>query len=279
MAVKSRGRGTAAVIGLCCLLVGLVGGVVLFIVAERRPLTNVEGFARAPVGCITTLEFSEEGTFYVFEEAGGSNEDNGCEPVADATTPFGVEFTGDLMPESTDETTELSYDVGGFDGRSVRSVEITEPGQYTVEVTGDDPTVVAAIGRDPEQGVDELRRAALFLAGAGIVVGLALLTLSGRRSKRAAVATTPSGPGWGPASRAGAGPSTAGGPLTGQVPVNPHARPEPGQAPAWQPPTGGAADLDAPEPSELPPPPPPTPPQPTSDAPVLPDAPGRPSGT
>lgn len=284
MAVTSRGRGTAAAFGLFCLFVGLVGGAVLYIVAERRPATNVEGFARAPVGCNTTLEFAEAGTFYVFEEVGASADEvgNGCEPVADPTARFQVEFTGELTPASTDATTELSYDVAGFDGRSVQSVEIVEPGQYTIEVIGDDLTVAAAIGRDPDEGVDDLRRSALILAVAGIALGLLLLTVSGRRSKRAAVVTTPSGPGWGPARRAGSQPTTAGGPLTGQVPVNPHAPPEPGDAPAWQPPTGDAADdLEAPEPpldsaSESQPPPPPAP---APEPPVLPDTPGRPSGT
>ena len=271
MAVKSRGRGTAAALGLFCLFVGLVGGAVLYVVAERRPLANVEGFARAPVGCNTTLEFSEAGTFYVFEEVGAPEAEevgDGCEPVADPTTRFQVEFTGQLTPASTRDTTEISYDVGGFDGRSVQSVEIVEPGQYTIEVIGDDLTVAAAIGRDPDQGVDDLRRAALIVAVCGVALGLLLLTISGRRSKRAAIVTTPSGPGWGPAPRAGGQPTTAGGPFTGQVPVNPHAPPAPGEAPAWQPPAGEAADdLEAPDRSELPPPP------------VLPDTPGRPSGT
>lgn len=280
MAVTSRGRGTAAAIGLFCLFVGLVGGAVLYVVAERRPATNVEGFARAPVGCNTTLEFAEAGTFHVFEEVGASAEEvgNGCEPVADPTTRFQVEFTGELTPASTDDTTELSYDVGGFDGRSVQTVEVVEPGQYTIEVIGDDLTVVAAIGRDPDEGVDDLRRAALILAVAGIALGLLLLTVSGHRSKRAAIVTPPSGPGWGPAPRAGTPPTTGGGPLTGQVPVNPHAPPEPGEAPAWQPPAGDAADdVEAPEPSDPSVPPPPL--APPSDAPVLPDTPGRTSGT
>ncbi len=172
MAVRSRGRGAAAALGLFCLFVGLVGGAVLYIVAERRPAQTVDGFARAPVGCNTTLEFVEAGTFYVFEEVGAMADEvgNGCQPVADPNSPFRVDFTGELTPASTDDVTDVSYDVDGFDGRSVQSVEIVEPGQYTIEVLGDDLTVVAAIGRDPDAGVGDLRRAAVILAVAGIVL-------------------------------------------------------------------------------------------------------------
>ena len=47
MAVQSRGRGTVAALGLFLLFAGLVGGGVLYIVAQRRPAQTVEGFARA----------------------------------------------------------------------------------------------------------------------------------------------------------------------------------------------------------------------------------------
>lgn len=268
MAVTSRGRGMAAAFGLLCLFVGLVGGAVLYIVALRRPAQTVDGFARAPVGCLTTLEFVETGTYYVFEEVGADVEavGNGCVPTIDPTARFGVEFTGEVQPTvGASDGDVVSYDVDGFDGRSVQRIEIVVPGQYTIEVVGDDPTVVAAIGRDPDTGVADLRRAALILAAVGLLLGLVLLTVSGRRSKRAAAVSTPSGPGWGPTERAVGEPTTGGGPLSGQIPVNPHA---PSDTPVWKPPSGEASD-------EVEPPLP----GPPGEAPVLPDAPGRTSGT
>lgn len=267
MAVTSRGRGMAAAFGLLCLFIGLVGGAVLYIVALRRPAQTVDGFARAPVGCVTTLEFSETGSYFVFEEVGADIETigNGCQPTIDPDARFDVQFNGDLQPaDVTAGGDVVSYDVDGFDGRSVQRIEITVPGQYTIEVAGDDPTVAAAIGRDPDTGVADLRRAALILAVAGLALGLVLLTASGRRSKRAAVVNTPSGPGWGPTERAVGEPTTSGGPLRGQVPVNPHA---PSDTPVWQPPSGEAAGEAEPP---LPGP---------GEAPVLPDTPGRTSGT
>ncbi len=275
MAVKSRGRGTVAALGLLCLFVGLVGAAVLYLVAERRPAQTVENFARAPVGCVTTLEFAETGTFYVFEEVGADTAaiGNGCEPQVDPNARFGVVFTGELQPSVAPRGGEIvSYDVDGYDGRSIQQLEITQPGQYTIEVTGDDPTVAAAIGRDPHETVDDLRRAALIMAVAGAVLGLVLLTVSGRRSKRAATVTPPSGPGWGPAQRPVGEPTVAGGPRTGQVPVNPHAPPAAGGVATWQPPAGAAAD-DAQAPDSS------APLAPPADGPVLPDVPGRTSGT
>lgn len=251
-----------AAFGLFCLLAGLVGGIALYVIAERRPAQSVDGFARAPIGCNTTLEFAETGIFYVFEEIGADPADiaNGCQPVADPTARFSVEFDGESTPARITGAVGISYDTGGYDGRSVQLVEIVEPGLYTIAVTGDDLAVAAAIGRDPDDGVEELRRAALILAGAGAGLGLLLLTLSGRRSKRAA-----SAPG---TKQFAAGPSMVGGPITGQVPVNPHAPPAPPSGVNWQPPTGESADdVGA---TELPPP---------VEGPVLPDVPGRTSGT
>lgn len=295
MGVKSQGRGAAATLGLFLLFAGLVGGGVLYFVAQRRPAQSVEGFARAPVGCTTTLEFTEGGTFYVFEEVGAARDavGGGCQPVADPSATFEVRFSGDVTPNSVLGDESISYDLDGFDGRSVQRIDITEPGQYTVEVVGDDLTVVAALGRDPDDGVDQLRRTALTLAVVGIALGLLLLVLAGRRSKRAAVAVTPDGPGWGPATPTSPDDTDASWPpkvpRLDQVPINPHLPLEQaastaapsvgtpsGPPAAWQPPSGEASD-------ELPPPPSTPPPGVSSPdlppEPALPDAQGKPSGT
>lgn len=260
MTARSRGRGVAAALGLFLLLAGLIAGGVLYVFAEQRPGRAVDGFARAPVGCTTTLEFSETGTFYLYEEVGSPIDTaaNGCEPFASIGRDFEVEFTGDLTPASAQPDTSVTYDTDGVEGRSIERLEITRPGQYSVAVLGDDTTIVAALGRNPTDGVDDLRRAALISAAVGVVLGLLLLTLSGRRSKRAATAGVPDGPGWGPSQRPVADwPPEA--PNLAQRPVNPHARPEPEPgAPAgpWQPPLGDPAN-----------------------DPVLPDTPGKTSGT
>ncbi|MFW2334927.1 hypothetical protein [Ilumatobacter sp.] len=279
MGVKSQGRGTAAALGLFLLFAGLVGGGVLYVVAQRRPAQSVEGFARAPVGCTTTLDFTETGTFYVYEEVGSAAGIAGgdCQPVADPSASFEAVFTGDLAPSDVTADDSISYDVDGFDGRSIQRVEITETGQYSVAVTGNDLTVVAALGRDPDDGVDGLTRAASVVAIAGVVLGLLLLVLSGRRSKRAATVAPPAGPGWPSSATDGDSadaPWPPEAPRLDQVPVNPHApdvTPQPDPAPVvppapWQPPSGRAADA-------LPPP------DPAPGAPTLPDRDGRQPGS
>lgn len=267
MGVRSRGRGTAAALGLFLLLAGLVGGGVLYVVAERRPAQSVEGFARAPVGCTTTLDFTETGTFYVYEEVGAAGDivDGSCQPVADPSASFTVEFFGDLTPSTVADDDSVSYDVDGFDGRSVQRVEVTQPGQYSLAVTGDDLTVIAALGRDPDDGVEDLRRAAVVVAVGGVVLGLLLLALAGRRSKKAAAVSTPQGPGWIPTSTVdSADPSwPPKAPQLDQVPINPH---QPAAPATWGPPSGDS--VSAPPPVE-----------PVDGKPALPDSPGRPSGT
>ena len=280
MGVRSQGRGTAAAVGLFLLFAGLVGGGVLYVVAERRPAQSVEGFARAPVGCTTTLDFTETGTFYVYEEVGTAAgvADGNCQPVAVPGADFEVVFTGDLTPVTATTDDSNSYDVDGFDGRSILRVELAQTGQYSVAVTGSDLTVVAALGRDPDDGVDGLVRAAVIVAIGGVALGLLLLVLSGRRSKKAATVSPPDGPGRVPSSIPDSrGPDPTGAawppeaPRVDQAPINPHAPPPtpepepPASGPSWQPPSGEAA-------SSLPPPEP-------SGEPTLPEQPGRPSGT
>lgn len=289
MAERSRGRGVAAAVGFFLLFAGLVGGGVLYIVALRRPSQAVDGFARAPIGCTTTLEFTETGTFFVYQEAGApvGITDSGCDPAADPATSFGVEFTGDLVPALNVEDDGVSYDVDGFDGRSVARIEIDEVGTYSIEVRGDDVTVLAAIGRDPDDGVDDLRRMAIIVAGIGVALGLVLLVIAGRRSKHAAGSFVPDGPGWGPKQQVDSTwPPAA--PRVDQRPINPQQPPEPveveppppplparspAEAVSWEPPSGDAEELPPPEKS-----PGDTPVVP-GVKPVLPEAPGRPSGT
>lgn len=290
MAIKSKGRGTAATVGLLLLLAGLVGGGVLFAMSLRRPAQAVDGFARAPVGCATTLEFSEVGTFFVYEELPDEVEvpEGDCVPTADPATTFDFTLTGPGGAVSAIADESIAYDLDRAVGVSVARIEIAESGQYEIDVRGDDEEMVAAIGRDPDDGVEDLRRGALAVGAIGIVLGGLLLLLAGRRSRRAATYDTPTGPGWGPTDRP---PGAEWPPRAPQVSVppipispqepGPAATPSPPPLPArspaaadarlspWAPP---ATDDEAVEHA----PPEPSPPLPD---PVPPDRPGRSSRT
>lgn len=240
MGVKSKGRGVAATFGLLVLLAGVAGAIVLWVMAERRPEQAVDGFARGPIGCTTTLEFGDTGTFYLYEELVGTDADAfaECEPVATPDLDFGAELLDDGRPVAARDDTSIAYDTASAVGESIARIEIVEPGRYELVVEGNDPAIVAAVGRDPELGVDDLRRGAIGVGIVGVVLGGLLLLLAGRRSKRAATATPPVGPGWGPAQRsvtdARVWPPEP--PRVPQVPVNPMLPQEPVRADPAAPP-------------------------------------------
>ncbi len=192
MGNQAKGRGAAAAFGLLLLLAGVVGATVLFLASNRREGDAVESFARAPVGCTTTLEFTETGTFFVFEETDGVLDvpSGDCEPTAEAGRAFDVQMagpSGDIVLRRDDS---LDYQTAGFAGSSISRMTIDEPGEYQVVVVGDAVGTVAAIGRDPSDGVQQLRLGALASGVGGVVLGVLLLLFSGRRSKRAATVIT-----------------------------------------------------------------------------------------
>lgn len=270
---RSRGRGAAAAFGFILLFAGLIGGGVLFILSLQRHDKAVEKFARAGIGCTTSLEFSKSGTFYVYEETAGAfdPQEIGCEPQATPNQSFAIQFDGPA-PVSPREDTSIAYDTGDFTGTSVARFEITEPGQYELQVRGDSTDTWAAVGRDPSDNVDKMRRGAILVAAIGVVLGGLLLALAGWRSKRASTPSIPEGPGWD--KRQGDGGVRAWPPeppRIPQVPINPHTPdtpasvappppPLPARAPGsaapprspWAPPPAGAGPVHTapPEPVE-----------------------------
>jgi hypothetical protein len=256
---RSRGRGAAAAFGFILLFAGLIGGGVLFVLSLQRHDKAIEKFARAGVGCTTSLEFSKSGTFYVYEETEGEfdPQEIGCEPAATPGQAFGFDFDGPA-PVSPREDTSISYDTDEFTGTSVARFEVTEPGTYELEVRGDSLDSWAAVGRDPSNNVDEMRRGAIIVAAIGILLGGLLLALAGRRSKAAATPSIPEGPGWGP--RPGDGGVRAWPPeppRIPQVPINPHQPDTPASvAPPPPPLPARAPGVTAPPRSPWAPPPP-----------------------
>jgi len=270
---RSRGRGAAAAFGFILLFAGLIGGGVLFVLSTQRHDKAIEKFARAGVGCTTSLEFSKSGTFYVYAETAGTfdPQEIGCEPQATPNQAFFVEFNGPA-PVSPRADASISYDTGDFTGTSVARFEITESGTYELEVRGDSTDTWAAVGRDPSDNVDTMRRGAIIVAAIGVVLGGMLLLLAGWRSKRASTPSIPEGPGWDlrpGESAVRAWPPEP--PRIPQVPINPHQPdipasvappppPLPARAPGsaaptrspWAPPPAGTGPVDTtpPEPAE-----------------------------
>ena len=232
MGQRSRGRGVAATFGFLLLFGGLIVGGTLYMLSTRREENAVESFARAPIGCTTTLEFTERGVFYVYEETDSVAEIpvGDCQPKAESGRAFNLKVSGPDGPVVPRRDNSITYDTPGASGTSVGRFRIEQLGEYEVEVVGDSVGTVAAIGRDPQDGVQQLRRGSLAVGISGVVLGLLLLLLAGRRSKRAAAITTPEGPGWRPRPVESQGVWPPEPPRIPQVPVNPHLPAEPARA-------------------------------------------------
>jgi len=255
------------------LFTGLIVGGVMFVSSRQRHDKTVEAFARAGVGCTTTLKFSETGEFFVFEETGTPIEvldEVGCQPLATPGQPFGFEISGPAdVPVRADSS--ITYEIDELTGASVATFEIETDGLYKIAVVGSDVSTVAAVGRDPSSGVSQLRRGAIVVAAAGLLLGGLLLGLAGTRSKRAATPSIPDGPGWGdrPKPEDAAWPPLP--PRVPQVPVNPQQPdvpaavaapppPLPARAPGsaapsrspWAPPLPGDSPVDTSPPGRVP---------------------------
>lgn len=200
MSTREQGRGAIAVVGVLVILAGLVAGIVLWLIAAREPNRVAEGFARAAPGCTTTLTFAESGEYYLYEERSGTPPTvAGCEPSATPgqTFTFDLVAVGDGTVRSLDDET-VSYDLDAGTATSVARIAIDEPGEYELSVLSDDPTVVAAVGSDPDASVDRLRQGAVAAVAVGLVIGGLLLWMSARR--RAATDEGRVDPGWAAAS-------------------------------------------------------------------------------
>ena len=260
MAEGASRRGVLAGFGVVVLVVGLVAALALWSAADDRRRDAVEGFARAPVGCDTTLDFVETGEYFVFiERAGrfdgirGDCDVEGAYDVGSVTPDVDITIVDpEGSPVELGRTVSgLDYSEAGFVGAAAFTVEIVETDDHVVRVESpDDEVFVIAVGRDPSDGVALLKGGAAVLGLLGLLLGGGLILLGARRS------TTPvAAPQWAPGAVAPPAPFTPGrspqGPPVYGQPAGPpqYPRPAPGQPP--QPPQYGQPQRapDRPQPS------------------------------
>ncbi len=246
MSERAGRRVWMVAVGSLLLVVLLATSVALWEAAVDRRADNVAGFARAPVGCDTTLDFESTGTFVMYVETTGRLDDLAGECDAqlrydrNADDVPRVELTlrdPDSDVIELDEAPEISYDVDGFVGSAVHEVDIEVPGDHllTVAPTGGDAFAVA-VGRSPDDGVALLRWAAVAAAIGGLVLGGLFLVLGSRRPPTPVTPEapwTPDGQGW-PASPPGfptppatTGATAPGGPPAAGAPRPPWGPPSP----------------------------------------------------
>lgn len=224
--------------GVITLVAGLVAGGAIAVSAAGVTESTVEKFARAPVGCTTTLEFEKAATFTLFLETKGSAVDVGGDCAGNGSTydradddPPNVSLT--LVDENDNpveltESSAYSYDTGTFVGQAIQQVEISTPGTYRLKVASEENDFAIAVGGDPEADSDTL----LAIGGAviviGLLVGIVLIVLGLRRKQPPSAAAAPAVPGAGWAGQ----PSAAAAPVSTPTPPPPAYQPPPQQAPA-----------------------------------------------
>lgn len=295
MSGSSSRRGLWIALGAIFIVGGLVAAVLLWTGATQRRNEAIENFARAPIGCDTTLDFIEPGEYLLFVETTGSLEEvrgncdvEGAYDSADDRS-LDVDITiadpdgGDVDIDRS--FGDVSYDAGGFAGTARFSVEIEETDDHVLRAESDaDEVFVVAVGRDPSEGVAAMRIGAILAGIVGLLVGLVFVLLGSRKS----TATVPAGP-WTPGAPPQPGTFVPGGappqgpPVYGQPGSPPPygQPPPPGQQPApfGQPAPGQVATPPAPPQYEQAPPAPVHPPPPNSPQPPAPqpNIPGQPT--
>lgn len=220
--VKGKRRKGLIWLGLLLMVGGLIGGGLLVMQSESNYEEAVKTLARAPVGCTTTLVFDKADTFTIYIETKGKVGDltGDCEANGAA-----YQHAGDKLPkvsmtlvDSSDAEIDLqrgstaSYDVAGSVGTGSRTVTITEPGTYRLNVESEDSDFAVAIGKDPKADSELLKTVGGAVALGGLVLGLTSFLLGLRRRRPVLPATTirnPAAPlpGWPPGPYATAPPT------------------------------------------------------------------------
>jgi hypothetical protein len=233
--------------GVIVVALGLIAAGALWFAAGQRLDDNVAGFARAPSGCATTLEFDRTGTFRLHVETVGRldalagdcaadedySRDDVPEPDVTLVDPDGEQV--EIEPSDGD-----AYDAAGFEGEQFAVVEIARAGDHVLTVRADGEAFAVAVGGAADDGVALLRGSAIVVAIAALVIGGSLLVAGSRRPAPppaplapwgpdgAAAVTWPAGPpGFPPPPPPPATPGPAGPPL----------RPPDAGGPGWGPPS------------------------------------------
>ncbi len=207
------GRG-ALFAGLALVIIGLGAGATLFALSGSTEESTVKKFARAPVGCTTTLQFDKRTTFTLYVETKGSVSDAGGDCAANGSS---YDRGDDDLPkvslslvDSDDQPVDLTaatapkYSAGAFKGQALQAVKIDDPGTYRLTVTSDDTDFAIAIGGAPDADSSTMKTAGIGAAVAGVVLG-GLLILLGRRKKGGPVAPAAAGNTWQPQQPTGPG--------------------------------------------------------------------------
>ncbi|HQZ34426.1 MAG TPA: hypothetical protein PK020_08360 [Ilumatobacteraceae bacterium] len=179
--------------GIAVAVLGIGAGVALVALSGSAKEKTVKSFARAPVGCTTTLEFDKTATFTIYIEtkgtigsvagdcqAGGTSylRTNGQLPGLTLTLLNSNNEAAVLTP-----TTTPTYSVGSFAGQGYQRVNITAPGTYRLTVSSDDTDFAIAVGGKPDADAAGMLAAGGGAVAVGVLLGGLLILLGLRRTK------------------------------------------------------------------------------------------------
>jgi hypothetical protein len=192
---KLPGKGLIA-LGVVMILLGLAGGVALFLTGQSRHDSKVKSLATdsaALSGCITDLTFSKEGTFvlyYVYQgnvRVNGTND--GCAgtdtvklSAASKAPDMDVTLTnsdGDTLKLGAPSSTAAVH-AGGVRAVPYKQVTIKTTGDYQLEITAADGVKRFALGVGPK--IDKADPLVAILVGVGgAALGLIVIVIGGVR--------------------------------------------------------------------------------------------------
>jgi hypothetical protein len=191
MAKRRSGR-TLVIVGALVLVVTVITTAALLYVAQRRYDDAVRGLARAPVGCDTTLRFTDAGTFTLFVETEGSLDDvsGGCDAPGtyrrESDRPPRVQvqvFDPGGVERPLERTVSPPYSISGFVASAYRTVDIARTGDHVIRVASDADDIVISVGRHPDDAAYPAEQGAIAVAILGGLGGAALLVWGALRRR------------------------------------------------------------------------------------------------
>jgi hypothetical protein len=186
----SRRRGLIGA-GALVVAAGSIAGVVMLLASSSNYDEGVQNLARAPIGCTTSLEFDEAGSYLIYVETTGSvGEMRGDCPNADTDFDLGFDADADDLPDveivlvdddgdevDLDTDSSADYDAAGFVGWSVASVEIDRAGDFELTATSDEREIAISVGRNPQEAAGTMRTAGILALALGAAFGGLLIVL------------------------------------------------------------------------------------------------------
>ncbi len=156
-------------------------GMTLALIGVQSDQQLITDLVRTPSGCVSTIDISATGRYYIYVETKGTIADLGACNNDTRDYKFDVAPEVTVALQSSDGTDvdvrpddSVEYDAPDFVGESVSTFVLSEPGTFTLVMQSNEPNAVIAIGRNAS-----MMDGALLISGASLVlVALALLILA-----------------------------------------------------------------------------------------------------